>query len=138
MKFPPNMNGEYMTEKKDTWTIEELIALTDEVQKGEVEFQGKPFNFQWCELVEGEEPKVAMPEGDLTDEETNKAYQDIATERVLAMIEKANEKNPSGTTLGRDSWSKLPSTIRWSISSLIIGGSQDVSTNFRKLDEDSS
>ena len=124
--------------KNEVWTIEELIALTDEVQKGEVEFQGKPFNFQWCELTEGEEPKIAMPEGDLTDEETNKAYQDIATERVLAMVDKANEKNPSGTTLTRDSWSKLPSTIRWSISSLIIGGSQDVSTNFRKLDEGSS
>ena len=124
--------------KNEVWTIEELIALTDEVQKGEVEFQGKPFNFQYCELTEGEEPKIAMPEGDLTDEETNKAYQEIATERVLAMVDKANEKNPSGATLERDSWSKLPSTIRWSISSLIIGGSQDVSTNFRKLDEDSS
>ena len=132
------MKGECMTEKKDTWSIEELVSLTDEVQTGEVEFQNKILNIQWCELTEGEEPKIAMPEGDLTEEETNKAYQDIATERVLAMVDKANEKNPSGTTLARDSWSKLPSTIRWSISSLIIGGSQDVSTNFRKLDEDSS
>ena len=124
-----------MTEKKNTWTIEELIALTDEVQTGEIDFQGKSLKFQWCELTEAEEPKVKLPAGEMSTEETNKAYQDIATARVLEMIEKANTKRPAKRTLVREAWDKLPSTIRWNVSSVIIGGSQEVGTNFREVDE---
>ena len=43
--------------EQNTWTIEELVALTDKVQNGTVEFRGKPFEFQFCELSEKEEPK---------------------------------------------------------------------------------
>jgi len=138
VQLPPNMNGECMTEKKNTWTIEELVALTDEVQTGVVEFQGKNLNVQWCELTEAEEPKVKLPSGDASVEESNKAYQDIAVARVLEMITKANTKNPDGKTLTKEIWEKLPSTVRWNVSSVIIGGGQDVSANFRELDETST
>ena len=30
-----------MTKEKDTWTIESLIALTDEVQNEDIDFRGK-------------------------------------------------------------------------------------------------
>ena len=42
---------------EDVWTIEELVALADEVQNGEVEYRGKTVNFQFCELTEAEDPK---------------------------------------------------------------------------------
>ena len=45
-----------MTEKK-IWSMDELVALTDEVQKEQVEYRGKVVEFQFCELTEKEEPK---------------------------------------------------------------------------------
>jgi hypothetical protein len=45
-----------MTEK-ESWSMDELVALTDEVQNGEVEFRGKTVTFQFCELAEKENLK---------------------------------------------------------------------------------
>ena len=45
-------------EKQTAWSIEELIALTDEVQNASVDYRGKDFDFHFCELVEEEEPKI--------------------------------------------------------------------------------
>ena len=36
---------------EDVWTIEELVALTEDVQQGEVEYRGKKFEFQFCEFL---------------------------------------------------------------------------------------
>ena len=43
--------------KTEMWSMDDLVALTDEVQEGEIEFKEKLVKFQYCELVEKEEPK---------------------------------------------------------------------------------
>jgi len=57
-------------------------------------------------------------------------YQKIGTERVLSMIKKANEKVPEGTNLSEDSWSKLPTTLRYLIANKIMGINQETRENF--------
>ena len=59
------MTEEEINEKENTeavapvedWTLDDLVALTDEVQQGAIDFRGKLFKYQFCELVEKEEPK---------------------------------------------------------------------------------
>jgi len=119
-----------MTEN-EFWNIDELVALTDEVQTSEVDYNEKKLKFQYCELTEGEEPKLDLPPADASEEEQNKAYQKIGQARIMAMIDKANKKNPEGATVSIDNWDKLPSTIRWGLSQAVLGGG----TNFRKVDE---
>ena len=60
-----------MTEEKEMWTIDELVAMTETVQKKDVEWQGKTLQIQWCELVESEEPKMAIPNDSVSEEEQN-------------------------------------------------------------------
>jgi len=124
-----------MTEN-EVWTIDELVALTDEVQTGTTEYNGKDFVFQYCELTEGEEPKLKFPAEGASQEEQNEAYKEIGQARILAMLLKANEKNPDGVTITEENWSKLPSTIRWGVSNYILGSSDEA--NFRRLDDGSS
>ena len=40
-----------MTEN-EFWNIDELVALTDEVQTSEIEYNGKQLKIQYCELTE--------------------------------------------------------------------------------------
>ena len=40
-----------MTEKK-FWSMDELVALTDEVTINEIVFRGRLMEFQYCELTE--------------------------------------------------------------------------------------
>lgn len=111
-----------MTEEaKGMWTIEELVQMTEEVQSTDLDWQGKKLNIQWCELVESEEPKMAMPTDDMSEDEQTEIFKKMASERVLAMIAKGNDKNPEGITLTADNWGSLPTTLRWSISSTILG-----------------
>ena len=119
-----------MTEN-EFWNIDELVALTDEVQTSEVDYNEKKLKFQYCELTEGEEPKLDLPPADASEEEQNKAYQKIGQARILAMIEKANTKNPKEATVTAENWDKLPSTIRWGLSQAVLGGG----ANFRQVDE---
>jgi hypothetical protein len=123
-----------MTE--NVWNIDELIALTDEVQNGETEYNGKNFDFQYCELTEGEEPKLKFPGSGASEEDQNEAYKEIGQARILAMILKANKKNPEGTTVTEENWPKLPSTVRWGISNYILGSADGAS--FRELDDSST
>ena len=120
-----------MTE--NVWTIDELVALTDKVQNGKTEYNGKTFTFQYCELTEGEEPKLTLPSEGASQEEQNEAYKEIGSARILAMIIKANKKNPEGSTVTEENWSKLPSTVRWGISNSILGSGDGAS--FRELDD---
>ena len=114
----------------DTWTMEDLVALTDEVQAGEIEFRGKTLKFQFCELVEKEEPKF-KPLSDRASEEDKMAYYtEIGGNRILAMLEKANEKNPDGPIVGKDNWKLLPTTLRYQISNQIMGIEQESRENF--------
>ena len=97
-----------MTE--NVWTIEELVSLTDKVQTGTTKYNGKDFEFQYCELTEAEEPKLVLPEAGAT--------------------------NPEGASVTADNWPKLPSTIRWGISNSILGSAD--AANFRELDDSSA
>jgi len=117
-----------MTE--ETWTIEELVALTENVQNGEIEYRGKSFTFQFCELSEKEEPKLkALPEN-ATEDEKNEWYAQIGTDRILSMIEKANLMNSEGINLTKENWSNLPVTLRFAITSEILQLREDIAGNF--------
>ena len=118
-----------MTEKMESWSMEDLIALTDEIQSESLEYKGKTINLQWCELVEAEEPKMAIPSDDTPEDEKNEYYTQLAGEKIQKMIEKANEKNPEGAFLTADVWSKLPTTLKYKVSAKVMG--TDVDVNFQ-------
>lgn len=118
-----------MTEEvKEMWTIEDLVQMTEEVQTCDLEWQGKALKIQWCELVEAEEPKISLPSDDLSDEEQTEAYKEMAGARVLAMINKANAKNPEGAQLTAENWGSLPTTLRWKVQTKILNA--DAKENF--------
>mgnify|MGYP003152505191 FL=1 len=119
-----------MTKTKEMWTIEDLVSLTDTVQEGSVNYRGKKFLFQFCELTEAEEPKNIFDKVFDSDEEKLSFYQKIGTERVMKMIAKANEKNPDGVVLNEENWVQLPTTLRYQISNKILGVEQEASENF--------
>ena len=87
-----------MTEKK-FWSMDELVALTDEVTINEIVFRGRLMEFQYCELTEGEEPKLTAVSDDMSEDEKMGVYQEIGSKRVIKMINKANEKNPEGPVI---------------------------------------
>jgi hypothetical protein len=108
-------------EKQEIWTIEELVSMTEEVQSRELVWHRKALNIQWCELTEEEEPKMIVPDDNQTSEEQSEYFKKIAGERVLAMISKANKKSPEEATITVDNWGSMPTTLRWNISSEILG-----------------
>ena len=65
-----------------------------------------------------------------TEDEKNEFYTKVGTERILAMISKANDKNPDGITLTADNWANLPTTLRFTISSDILSLKEEVAANF--------
>ena len=119
-----------MTEKK-IWSMDELVALTDEVQTSEVEYRNKLVQFQFCELTEKEEPKFTGVSDDMPEEEKMAIYQEIGSNRVVKMLEKANEKNPDGPVIGTEQWALLPTTLRYAISNSILGVEEEEKENFR-------
>tara|TARA_R100001594_G_scaffold149170_2_gene206227 strand:- start:1634 stop:1996 length:363 start_codon:yes stop_codon:yes gene_type:complete len=119
-----------MTEKK-IWSMDELMALTDEVQIAEVSFRGGIVEFQFCELTEKEEPKITMLPDDAPEDERMGVYQEIGSKRVYKMIEKANEKNPDGPVITSEQWSGLPTTLRYAITNEILGAEQEAQEDFR-------
>ena len=94
-------------EEKKIWSMDDLVALTDEVQIDEVIFRGGVVEFQYCALTEKEDP------------------------RVLKMIEKANEKNPDGPIISEEQWAHIPTTLRYSISNKILGAEELAQANFQ-------
>ena len=118
-----------MTEKK-IWSMDELVALTDEVQKGEVEYKNKLVKFQFCELTEKEEPKFTGLSDEMPEDEKMVLYQEIGNQRVTRMLEKANEKNPDGPCIDKENWTLLPTTLRYQISNEIMGIEQESRENF--------
>ena len=115
-------------EAKEMWTIEDLVQMTEEVQTADLEWQGKTLKIQWCELVESEEPKLAIPDDNLSDEEQTEVYKEMASARVLAMINKANTKNPEGTSVTEENWGSLPTTLRWNLQTKILNA--DIKESF--------
>ena len=59
-------------------------------------------------------------EEDASEEDKNLHYAKLASNRVLAMIFKANTKNPEGKVLDDKIWDKLPTTLRWRISNTLL------------------
>ena len=117
-------------ETTEMWSMDDLIALTDEVQQAETDFRGKSVKYQFCELVEKEEPKF-KPVADTASEEDKMAmYTELGGKRILAMLEKANEKNPDGPCITIDHWGLLPTTLRYQISNEIMGVEQESRENF--------
>ena len=119
--------------KSETWNIDDLIALTEIVQKAEVDYKGKKLLFQYCELTEGEEPKLEIPSDNASEDEKNEMYQKVGLSRIKTMVDKANKKNPEGASITMENWDKIPSTVRWGISQAVLGGG---SPNFRELDDE--
>jgi len=115
----------------EEWTLDDLVALTDEVQQGEVDFRGKIFKYQFCELVEKEEPKFKSLSDSANEEQKMAYYTEIGSKRVWAMLEKANEKNPEGPVLEKTHWDLLPTTLRYAVANEIMGTTQDVKENFQ-------
>ena len=115
---------------EEIWTIDELVALTKEVQNGEIEYRGKKFLFQYCELTEAEEPKITMVDDNASADEKNDFYTKVGTERILSMIKKANDKNPKGITLTDELWKTLPATLRFTISAEILSIKEGNAENF--------
>lgn len=114
-------------ENKEMWTIDELVGLTQTVQSAEIEYQGKLLPIQWCELTESEEPKMSMPSEGVDE---TQHYAEIASQRMLAMIKKANTLNPDAKTLDDDSWHVLPTTLRWAISNTVMQSNNSVESDF--------
>ena len=120
-----------MPEKEaEVWTIDELVALTEEVQQGTVEYRGKNFVFQYCELTEAEEPKIAMPDEDASADVKNEFYTKVGTKRILTMVDKANKKNPDGATLTDELWNTLPATLRFHITAEVLQLKDNIAENF--------
>ena len=117
-----------MTEKMESWSMDDLIALTDEIQTEVLEYNGKTLQVQWCELVESEEPKMIIPSEETPEDEKNEYYTQLAAEKIQKMIEKANEKNPEGAFLTPDVWSKLPTSLKYQVSAKVMG--TDLNVNF--------
>ena len=117
-------------ETTEMWSMDDLIALTDEVQQGEVEFRGKLVKYQFCELVEKEEPKFKPVPDTASEEQKMAMYTEIGSKRILRMLEKANEKNPEGPSITKEHWGLLPTTLRYQISNEIMGVEQESRENF--------
>ena len=60
----------------------------------------------------------------------NQHYAEIASERMLAMINKANNLNPDAKTLDESSWKLLPTTLRWSITNTVMQTKDSNQTDF--------
>ena len=118
-------------EKKEIWSMDELVALTDEVQVEKVDFRKKVVEFQFCELTEKEEPKFTGISESLPEEEKMELYQEIGTKRVIKMLLKANDKNPDGPVITKKQWALLPTTLRYAISNKIVGMQDEQAENFR-------
>lgn len=116
-------------EKKEIWSMDELVALTDEVQISEVVFREKVVEFQFCELVEKEEPKIKAQDG-MSEDEKMGYFQELGSQRVFKMITKANEKNPDGPCISKEQWKLLPTTLRYQITNKILGVESEVKENF--------
>ena len=114
----------------EEWTLDDLVALTDEVQLGELEFRGKVFKYHFCELIEKEEPKFKPLAETASEDEKMAYYTEIGGKRGWAMLEKANTKNPEGPALEKAQWDLLPTTLRYQVANEIMGSTQEVKENF--------
>ena len=105
----------------ETWSLEELKALTSEVSSSMVTYREKDVKIQWCELTEAEEPKAVIPDDGATEEEKNAVYQQIGVDKVKAMITKADEMNHDDACGLVSVWEDLPTTLRYQLTAEVLG-----------------
>ena len=66
----------------------------------------------------------------LSEDEKMERYAKIGNDRIIAMIEKANKKQPAKATLMKENWGMLPTSLRYKISNYIMGVESSDSENF--------
>ena len=110
-----------MEEEKQYWTVDEVESLTETVQEAEIEYQGKMIKVSWCELTESEEPKSLSIDESLSEEERNQEFLELARNRTVAMMEKAQVKSPDKKVLSPEVFHKLPTTVKFTVSNKILG-----------------
>ena len=123
------MTKKEVENKKEMWSMDDLISLTQEIQTTDLLFKNKTVSVQYCEFVEKEEPSISVSES-LSQEEKDAYYMEVGVGRVKAMLDKANNMNPEGATVTSENWGKLPSTLRFMIANEIMGIETDISENF--------
>ena len=104
----------------ETWSLEELKALTSEIASDVITYRGKDVKVQWCELTEAEEPKMDIPTESASEEEKNAMYQAIGTAKVKAMINKADNMSEEKCELA-SVWEDLPTTLRYQLTAKVLG-----------------
>tara|TARA_R100000742_G_C4273774_1_gene93455 strand:- start:1110 stop:1448 length:339 start_codon:yes stop_codon:yes gene_type:complete len=104
----------------ETWSLEELKALTSEVASEVITYRGKDVKVQWCELTEAEEPKIDLVDETASEEEKNAMYQKIGTEKVKSMINKADGMSEEKCGLA-SVWEDLPTTLRYQLTAKVLG-----------------
>ena len=117
-------------ENTESWSLEELTSMTDEVQQDTVLFKEKNLTYQYCELTAAEEPNFGALEAGASEEEKMAYYTKIGGDRILSMLVKANDKNPEGPCISKETWELLPTTLRYSISNQVMGVKEEVAANF--------
>jgi len=117
-------------ENIESWSLEELTSMTDEVQEATILFKEKNLTYQYCELTAAEEPSFGALQAGASEEEKMEYYTKIGSDRILTMLVKANEKNPEGPCISKKTWELLPTTLRYTISNQIMGVKEDVAANF--------
>ena len=110
-----------MEEETQYWSVDELESLTETVQEAEVEYQGKSIRVAWCELTESEEPKSLSIDETLSEKERNEEFLDLARQRTMAMMKKAQEKQPDEKVLSAEVFEKLPTSLKFLVSNKILG-----------------
>ena len=58
-------------------------------------------------------------------------YQEIGSNRVVKMLQKANEKDPDGPVIKTEQWALLPTTLRYNITNKILGVEEEAKEKFR-------
>ena len=111
-----------MTEEtQEYWSLDELESLTDTVQEAEVDYQGKMIKVSWCELTESEEPKAMVLDENLSEDEKNAQFLELAREKTKTMMQKAHDKQPDGSVLSVEVYDKLPAAVNIAESNKVLG-----------------
>jgi len=109
------------TKEKQYWSVDDLESLTDTIQEADITYQDKLIKVAWCELTESEEPKLLSMDESLSEDEKNEQYIELAKERVVKMMTKANEKKATDGALPVEVFGKLPSSVKFSVTNKILG-----------------
>ena len=72
-------------------------------------------------MTESEEPKSLSIDETLSEKERNEEFLDLARQRTMAMMKKAQEKQPDEKVLSAEVFEKLPTSLKFLVSNKILG-----------------